>query len=172
MTSSVTTPSGAQNFSSHLVQVLDVRLQWQFLHDPCPCNSTIQGFVQPIVLSSTPASSRTPVKHLSTMTHVFNLADSKRGLATEWQHFAPVQVVLRALVRCAPILANQVSVDNRGHEPDQQKKENTVLRRDLLANSRLLRSTHSLISSSVCLRFTSQRVFQESAQSSLTVATS
>ena len=41
MTSSVTTPSGAQDFSRHLVQVIDVCLHGQFLHDPCPCNNII-----------------------------------------------------------------------------------------------------------------------------------
>ena len=69
-TSSVTTSSGASNFSSHLVQVLNVCLHWQFLHDPCPCNNTIESFVQPIVLPCAPAPSRTPIKHLSTMTHL------------------------------------------------------------------------------------------------------
>ena len=46
-------------------------------------------------------------------------ADSKRGLATEWQHFACVQVVLHALVRCAPILAREGLTCSRGHERSQ-----------------------------------------------------
>ena len=79
----------------------------------------------PVRTCAKPNTHKTPFDHNAPATFA---ADSKRGLTNEWQHFAPVQVVLRALVRCAPILANQVSVDMITVVTNPiSKKENTVV---------------------------------------------
>ena len=101
MTLSVRAPFGAQGFPDSLFS----SSMFVFIGSSCKdlVRTTIPSEVRAINFSPELACSKP-----NTWKPPFRFAaDSKRCLATEWQHFTPVQIVLRALVRCAPILARE-----------------------------------------------------------------
>ena len=108
-----------KRLSRYFVQVLDGGLHWQFLHGPCPCND-------PIGISCNQMFSRDHLCQAKHMQNHLSTLPPTRSMAWQQNGNTPLQAVLRALVRCAPVLARQVLVDDIGHALSRKKKKETL----------------------------------------------